>query len=85
MAKIIEKRRSSRQKTFLLGRVEDMEVVVVDISDGGAQLFVDAGQELPKKFDLHIQRRRKSYRCELLRRDGDHVGVRFLAKRDDEQ
>lgn len=82
MTNQIEKRRSLRQKTFLLGRVfpGDLEVVIVDLSDTGARIFLNKGLELPRRFDLQIKRRKTVYQCEFVRASGDYAGIRFLAK-----
>lgn len=79
----IEKRRAKRDKSFLMGNVFDtngnalFDVVVIDISPLGAQLFSENVSQLPQLFDLQITRRKAIFRCSVVRVVGETAGVKF--------
>jgi len=54
---------------------------VLDLSEGGAKLKVSVGALIPARFELEIPSRRERYRCRLVWRTLDALGVEFLARR----
>jgi hypothetical protein len=54
--------------------------IVIDMSDGGARLELDAAERLPRFFRLIFSRTtRAGPQCEMRWRRGRSVGVKFLA------
>src|SRR4051794_40680334 len=58
-----------------------MPCTVLDLSQGGANLRVSLGALLPARFELAIPSRQERYRCRLVWRTLDALGVEFLARR----
>jgi PilZ domain len=53
---------------------------LVDISANGARLIVENVDDIPDSFNLLLSRfGRLQYRCNVVRKRGDEVGVEFLA------
>src|SRR3954470_13736205 len=59
-----------------------MPCTVLDLSEGGANLRVSLGALIPARFELAIPSRRERYRCRLVWRTLDTLGVEFLARRE---
>ena len=59
-----------------------MPCTVLDHSEGGAKLRVSLGALIPARFELAIPSRRERYRCRLVWRTLDTLGVEFLARRE---
>ena len=53
---------------------------VLDLSEGGAKLKVSLGALIPACFELEIPSRRERYRCRLVWRTLDALGVEFLVR-----
>jgi PilZ domain len=51
--------------------------LVRDISDTGARLELEGDVALPDRFDLYIEKRQKTFRSIVKRRNGRDVGVAF--------
>ena len=75
--------RPERTRTFLKAVIEynhravQIDCTVKNISPTGARVDLSEVIGLPNKFDLRIPHRSESYRCELVWRDRDAIGVRF--------
>lgn len=54
--------------------------MVRDISDAGARLKVDRASEIPDTFDLLVDLDGCEYECEVMWREDNQIGVRFLAE-----
>ena len=50
-----------------------------EISDFGAKLQIVQGQVIPSVFDLVVEMDGMRARCDVMRRDGDEIGVRFCS------
>ena len=59
-----------------------MPCIVLDLSEGGANLRVSLGALIPARFELAIPSRRERSRCRLVWRTLDTLGVEFLARRE---
>jgi PilZ domain-containing protein len=79
----IERRDSTRQKTFLRGiiyynnRNAAADCLVRDISDTGARLELSENVVIPYEIDLHIPKKGETYRACVQWRHGDGVGIAF--------
>jgi hypothetical protein len=79
----IERRDSTRQKTFLRGiiyynnRNAAADCLVRDISDTGARLELSENVIIPYEIDLHIPKKGETYRACVQWRHGDGVGIAF--------
>ena len=51
--------------------------LVRDISDTGARLELGGDLALPDRFDLYIDKKQKTYRSIVKRRNGRDIGVAF--------
>jgi PilZ domain len=79
-----ESRRYVRRQVYiraklLAGRdVAPLDCAIVDISEGGARLNIDAAQELPQEFTLVLGRHGCPYRrCRIVWRKETQMGVVF--------
>ena len=76
-----EKRRETRKRTFLKGRIlfnngaSSMDCLVRDISPGGARLALDEALALPDAFELEIPNRDRSFTAVMKWRREDGMGV----------
>lgn len=79
----MERRDSTRQKTFLRGiiyynnRSAAADCLVRDISDTGARLELSENVVIPYEIDLHIPKKGETYRARVQWRHGDGVGISF--------
>lgn len=79
-----ERRRFGRRSTFkrasiIEGGSEQHACIVVDISDDGARLKVSNPTSVLDSFELVIEEDDFIVRCEIVRRESEHVGVRFTS------
>jgi hypothetical protein len=78
-----ERRRSTRQKSFLRGciyfnkRRSAMDCLVRDISDAGARLIFSEAVNVPDVVELYIPQKEETLRAEVQWRQGGEVGVAF--------
>ena len=78
-----ERRRRSRQKAFLQGRIffnnrrNSVDCLIRDISDQGAKLRFSSTIATPDVVELHVPSRDESYRARIEWRAGEEVGVSF--------
>jgi uncharacterized protein YceH (UPF0502 family) len=91
-----ERRRSTRQKSFLRGciyfnnRRSATDCLIRDISETGARLIFSDTVTIPDKVELYIPQKDETLRAHVQWRHGDEVGVAFGAlatgkgKHDDE-
>ena len=79
-----EKRRESRKRTFLKGRIifnngtSSMDCLVRDISASGARLALDESMILPDTFELEIPHRDRAFSALMQWRREDGVGVSLV-------
>jgi hypothetical protein len=79
-----ERRRSSRQKSFLRGciyfnnRRSAIDCLVRDLSPAGARLIFSAAVNVPDAIDLYIPQREETRRAHVQWRYGVEAGVSFI-------
>ena len=80
-----ESRQKERTRTFLKAVIEfnkgalKNDCIVKNISSTGARLDISAAISLPEEFDLRVPHRGDVFRCQLVWREKDTIGVQFLA------
>jgi hypothetical protein len=80
-----ERRKSSRQKSFLHGciyfnnRRSAIDCLIRDISPEGAKLVFSQTASIPDAIDLHIPQKDQMLRAHVQRRTSGEVGVTFEA------
>jgi PilZ domain len=78
-----ERRRSTRQKSFLRGCIyfnnkrSATDCLVRDISAAGARLIFSDTVSIPDAVDLYIPQKEETLRAHVQWRHGDEVGVAF--------
>jgi PilZ domain len=78
-----ERRRGTRQKSFLNGLVYvdkrrgAMNCLVRDLSEVGARIVFSGAVTLPRSFSLHIPQREQTFHAEVQWRRGDEIGLAF--------
>jgi hypothetical protein len=78
-----ERRRASRQKAFLQGRIffsnrrTSIDCLIRDFSETGARLRFSSAVATPDIVELHIPSREESYRARIEWRTEEEVGVSF--------
>jgi hypothetical protein len=78
-----ERRQTSRQKSFLRGRVIfnkgrfSLDCMVRDLSNLGARIIFADNVNVPDIVDLHIPQRNKTARALVTWRHGDEIGIAF--------
>jgi hypothetical protein len=78
-----ERRRATRQKSFLRGciyfnnRRSAVDCLIRDISDDGARLLFSDAISIPDVVDLYIPQKEQTLRATVQRRHGAEVGVTF--------
>jgi hypothetical protein len=83
---MLERRASPRRRTLkgalVAGSADrpDVSCTLRDISETGARLSVPEGVIVPGRFELLVVIDGMQAACEVVRRDRNEVGVRFLAK-----
>ncbi len=79
-----ENRKSTRVPLYRAGSITGAgtllaHCIIIDISQGGAQLRLTSEPELPARFILNLCSTGSVRRsCQLIWRDGNRVGVKFL-------
>jgi PilZ domain len=79
----LENRSARRARTVLKAEVRynnglmSAPCLVRDISDTGARLELGGDLALPDRFDLYIEKKQKTYRSIVKRRNGRDIGVAF--------
>lgn len=83
---IDNRRADARLRSFLGGRViygngtMSIDVLVRDISEGGARLRLDGAGAVPDRFDLLVPCKGRTYAAELAWRNAGEIGVRFVTE-----
>jgi hypothetical protein len=78
-----ERRSSSRQKSFLQGRIffnnrrTSVDCLIRDFSERGARLKFTGMTATPDVVELYIPNRDESYRAKVEWRNADEIGVGF--------
>lgn len=81
-----EHRHHPRIRSFLGGEIVHsggairIECTVRDLAAEGARLQVPRSVPLPDPFDLYVPQRHLHERCSIIWRQGDELGVHFLAE-----
>ena len=80
-------RRSRRRKTVNSpawadpgGILPVIDCRIVDLTEDGARVIAPAGIDMPEIFQLQIDSSRILGAAEVIWRENNHVGVRFLAR-----
>ena len=79
-----ERRSQLRRKAFLGGRAvfaggnQSFECLVLNFTDGGAELHSSGVNLLPQMFDLLVPHKARSFSARICWRREDWVGVEFL-------
>jgi hypothetical protein len=79
----IERRRATRQKSFLRGTIHfnnrrsALDCLIRDISPFGARLTFSVAVTLPDVLELHIPQKEHTTRAHVIWRHGQEVGVAF--------
>ncbi len=54
---------------------------LLDLSESGAKLAIDANDQIPAKFDLLLTRHGKPrYSCQVVWRNSEAIGVKFASR-----
>ena len=78
-----ERRSSSRQKSFLQGRIyfnnrrSCVDCLVRDYSEHGARLKFSESATVPEAMELYIPNREEMHRARVIWRSGNELGVSF--------
>jgi hypothetical protein len=78
-----ERRSSSRQKSFLQGRIYynnrrgTLDCVIRDLSETGARLTISEAVAVPEAMELYIPNREEVHRARVEWRAGNEIGVSF--------
>ncbi len=78
-------RREQRKATFLRAKVrslhlgESYDCFTLDVSKGGVRLYV-IGQALPKEFTMFLPAKGQTFRCAIVRQDGDRTGAKIAGE-----
>ena len=78
-----ERRNSTRQKSFLQGRIffnnrrSAIDCLVRDISAGGAKLIFSQTASIPDVVELFIPQKEQTLRAHVIWRSGEEAGVAF--------
>lgn len=79
-----ERRRGTRQKSFLHGLVYvdkrrgALNCLVRDLSEVGARIVFSRAVTLPPAFKLHIPQRERTFHAKVQWRRGDEIGLAFV-------
>ena len=79
----VERRRVSRQKSFLRGMIyfnnrrNAVDCLIRDISPYGARLIFSDAVTTPDVFELYIPQKEQTLRIQVIWRHGQEVGVAF--------
>jgi hypothetical protein len=78
-----ERRSSSRQKSFLQGRIyynnrrSTVDCLIRDLSEAGARLKLSEAITVPEAMELYIPNREEVHRARVEWRSGNEMGVSF--------
>jgi hypothetical protein len=78
-----ERRNSTRQKSFLQGRIyfnnrrSAIDCLIRDISAGGAKLIFSQTASIPEVVELYIPQKDQTLRAHVQWRSGEEAGVAF--------
>ena len=78
-----ERRNSTRQKSFLQGRIyfnnrrSVIDCLIRDISTGGAKLIFSQTASIPEVVELYIPQKDQTLRAHVQWRSGEEAGVAF--------
>jgi hypothetical protein len=78
-----ERRSSSRQKSFLQGRIyfnnrrSSVDCLIRDFSESGARLRFSEGVNVPEALELYIPNKEEFHRARVEWRSGNEMGVSF--------
>ena len=73
-----------RQKTFLRGklyynnRLNVVDCLIRDVSEGGARLVIPEGIAIPDDVELHIPHKDQTFFTRIVWRRGQEIGATFL-------
>jgi hypothetical protein len=79
-----ERRSSTRQKSFLQGRIyynnrrASVDCLVRDISDTGAKLVFSSAVTIPDVVEIYLSNKEEIRRARVQWRRGDEVGIDFI-------
>ncbi|MFM9941621.1 MAG: PilZ domain-containing protein [Hyphomicrobiaceae bacterium] len=79
-----ERRQDDRRKSVraAISRFEGarspIQCVLLDISLGGARLYVHDTSEVPDQFQLHVESEALTRQCEVVWRQTHELGVKFI-------
>lgn len=79
-----DRRQDARQRivraaiTHVDGPLSPIPCVMLDISAGGARLHAHEPSEIPDAFHLQIESDSAKYKCQVVWRSGNEVGLRFV-------
>lgn len=82
-SKMSERRRSTRQKSFLRGcvyidrRRGAVDCLIRDISDEGARIIFSDAVSVPDVLELHIPQKEQTLRARVQWRRGHEIGLAF--------
>ena len=79
-----DRRKTPRHRTYMGGQIafnrqsSVMDVVVRNISGGGAKLALANTGTVPQEFDLSMHQNARTFRARVIWRRADEAGVAFL-------
>lgn len=77
-------RRDSRRRTVRHAAIvvhppkPEIPCVILDRSDAGVRLHVHLASEVPDKFELDVPTDERRYACEVVWRQGNELGAKFV-------
>jgi hypothetical protein len=80
---MVERRQTSRQKSFLRGRIIfdkgrfSLDCMIRDLSNLGARIIFADNVNVPDVVDLHIPQKNKTARAFVTWHHGDEIGIAF--------
>ena len=80
-AVVMNNKRDHRQNAMKAGTIlfggSEIDCLVRNISDGGANLEVKSQIEIPNSFDLVIDTKHSNHRCHVVWRKARRIGIAF--------
>ena len=79
-----ERRSSSRQRSFLQGRIyfnnrrSSIDCLIRDYSETGARVTLSESATVPEAMELYIPNREETHRARVEWRSGNEVGIAFV-------
>ena len=80
---MVETRRADRVRSFLRARIlfnngaSTIDCVIKNISQTGAKIDIVSTMSVPSEFDLEVPQRGRTYRCRMVWRTAESIGVTF--------